>query len=58
MTDFASTLKDLRTHLGYTQKSLSDELLIPKRTIEDWERGLATPPVWAQKLIIDKLGNK
>lgn len=54
-TSFASVLKDLRTHLGYTQKSLSDELLIPKRTIEDWERGLATPPLWTQLLILNKL---
>lgn len=34
---------------------MSDELEIPKRTIQDWETGKRTPPIYVEKLVIEKL---
>lgn len=33
------TFKELRTESGMTQQQFADYFGIPKRTIEDWERG-------------------
>ena len=36
---------------------MSKLLSIPKRTVEDWDRGISNPPLWAEKLILEKLEN-
>lgn len=48
-------IKDARLALGWSQQKMSDELEIPKRTIQDWETVKRTPPVYVEKLerIID-----
>lgn len=51
------TIKEARLAAGLTQQQMSDLLEIPKRTIEDWERGIRTPPAYVEKLIVDKLNN-
>lgn len=48
-------IKELRKELNWTQKDLSDNLGIPKRTLEDWENDRRTPPIYVEKLIIEKL---
>ncbi len=48
-------IKEARKKAGLTQAKMSDLLEIPKRTIEDWDRGISKPPRWAEKLIIEKL---
>lgn len=48
-------LKIARKNAGLTQKAMSEQLEIPKRTIEDWERNIFEPAPWIQKLVLDKL---
>jgi DNA-binding transcriptional regulator YiaG len=50
-----NNLKELRKELGWSQAELSNQLNIPRRTIEDWERGVRTPSEWSLDLIIEKL---
>lgn len=56
MTD-TNNLKEARKLAGLTQKGMSEQLNIPKRTIEDWERGISTPPKYVEQLVIEKLLN-
>ncbi len=55
MDEKIQKMKDLRKELGWSQAELSNQLNIPKRTIEDWERGVRTPSEWSLDLIIEKL---
>lgn len=50
-----SKIKEARKEVGLTQQQMSDEMGIPKRTIEDWERGVRKCPEWAERLIIADL---
>ena len=54
---FAIKLKDARKSIGLTQAGLSEILEVPKRTLEDWERGYRNPPAYVEKLILDKLSS-
>ena len=38
-----------------TQEKMSCLLGIPKRTIENWESGTRNPPVYVEKLVLEKL---
>ncbi|MEV3812520.1 helix-turn-helix domain-containing protein [Aeromonas jandaei] len=40
----AIRLKDERIRLGLTQEMLAESAGIKRRTLQDWERGLSTPP--------------
>ena len=51
------TIKEARLAAGLTQRQMSDLFGIPLRTIEDWERGQRTPPIYVEKLIVEKLEN-
>ncbi len=48
-------LKEARIRSGLTQQQMADQFEIPKRTIENWEAGSRKPPVYVEKLIIEKL---
>ena len=48
-------IKQARKNAGITQKQMSEILNIPQRTIEDWETGKRTPPVYVKTLVIEKL---
>nr|DAX80530.1 MAG TPA: helix-turn-helix domain protein [Bacteriophage sp.] len=48
-------IKEARQTAGLTQKRMSELLLIPLRTIENWESGKRNPPLWAENLIVEKL---
>lgn len=39
-----SKIKEARKEAGLTQQQMSDEMGIPKRTIENWERGVRKCP--------------
>lgn len=54
----AMTTKELRQKHNLTQQQLSDLLSIPKRTIEDWERGIRKPSDWVLNLIEIALESK
>ena len=55
MTDFNEALKAARAAAGLTQQAMADQTLIPKRTIEDWERAKATPPAYVQRFVLNEL---
>ena len=48
-------IKEARKTAGLTQKRMSELLLIPLRTIENWESGKRNPPLWAEPLIVEQL---
>lgn len=52
-----NNLKQARQQAGLTQAQMSELLEIPKRTIEDWDRGACKPPKYVEKLIIEKLSD-
>ena len=49
------TIKELRQASGMTQKDFSEYFGIPKRTIEDWDRGARKCPEYLIDLIEYKL---
>ena len=51
-------IKNLRLACKMTQNAFAEYLNIPIRTIEDWERGLRTPPAYLIELIQYKLKNE
>ncbi len=52
---FSEALKKTREEIKLSQKVVCELTKIPKRTLEDWERGLRTPPEWVQMLVLEKL---
>ena len=52
---FAQKLKAAKKAAGMSQQKMADEMLIPKRTIEDWERGIFEPPAYLQRFIFNEL---
>lgn len=48
-------IKEARHKAGLSQQKMADLTGIPRRTIEDWERGVRTPPEWAERLIVQEL---
>ena len=55
MTDFAQALKVARAAAGLTQQGMADLMLIPKRSIENWEAGQRTPPPYVQRFVLNEL---
>lgn len=55
MLTFAQKLKALRKAAGLTQQGMADQMLIPRRTIQDWERGLFDPPAYVQRFVLNEL---
>lgn len=55
--NFGKDFKQLRTSLGLTQEELGKILLISRNTIRNWELEIRTPPLYVQKLLIEKLEN-
>jgi DNA-binding transcriptional regulator YiaG len=49
------TIKEARIKAGLTQRAMTDLLLIPYRTVQDWESGKHNPPIYVEKLVIEKL---
>lgn len=49
------TIKEARIKAGLTQRAMTDLLLIPYRTVQDWESEKHNPPIYVEKLVIEKL---
>lgn len=49
------TIKEARNKIGWSQTIMAEIMKIPKRTIENWESGVATPPPYVEKLIVDDI---
>lgn len=55
METFAEKLKKAKKAAGLTQQKMVDLMLIPKRTIEEWERGNNIPPAYVQRFVLNEL---
>ena len=55
METFAQKLKAAKKAAGLTQQGMADQMLIPKRTIEEWERGNNIPPSYVQRFVLNEL---
>ena len=53
--NFAEALKKARAATGMSQQGMADRMLIPKRTIENWETGDRTPPPYVQRFVLNEL---
>ena len=51
----SSKIKEARMHLVMSRAEMHRQFEIPLRTLEDWDSGKRNPPVWAEKLILEKL---
>ena len=45
------TIKEMRAKTGLTQAQFAQLLGIPKRSVENWERGISKCPEYVNKLI-------
>lgn len=50
-----SSIKAARISAGLSQSEMARQFEIPLRTLESWEMGDRKPPVYVEKLIIEKL---
>lgn len=48
-------IKEKRNQIGWSQAAMSACLKIPKRTIENWESGVSTPPPYVESLIVNEI---
>ncbi len=55
MEENVSRIKKLRREMGLTVKDVSQLLLAPYRTIQDWDRGVRKPPDWLEHIVLDEL---
>ena len=55
MAEFKDALKAARAATGLSQQAMADQMLIPKRTIEEWEAGRRTPPPYVQRFVLNEL---
>lgn len=55
MGNFAEKLKAARKAAGLTQHGMADRMLIPFRTIQQWEGGQRTPPDYVQRFVLNEL---
>lgn len=53
--NFIEKLKKARKASGLSQQKMADMMLIPKRTIQDWEGGKRTPPPYVQRFVLNEL---
>lgn len=49
------TIKEARHMSGLSQIEMAKVLEIPRRTIEEWEANRRKPPVYVEKLVVEKL---
>ena len=51
-------IKKLRQQTGLSQQAFAERYHIPKRTIENWERGVNEPPPYVLELLEYKIKNE
>ena len=52
---FAEQFRAARKAAGLTQQGMEDQMQIPRRTVQDWEKGLMTPSPYVQRLVLNEL---
>lgn len=50
------SIQEIRAHTGLSQAAFGQHYLIPKRTIENWESGVNTPPNYVRLLLAESVG--
>lgn len=50
------TIHEIRQHTGLTQAGFSRRFAVPKRTVEDWERGARECPPYVRALLAQAAG--
>ena len=55
MESFTEKLKEARKDARLSQQKMADIMLIPKRSIENWETGDRTPPPYVQRFVLNEL---
>lgn len=55
---FKDSLKLKRTAAGWSIAKTSLKTGVPVRTLEDWERGVRTPPAYVSALVLEKLSRE
>ena len=50
-------IKEAREALGMSRAEKAREFGMPIRTLENWDREISSPPMWVEKLILEKLEN-
>lgn len=51
----AGKIEEARRALGMSRAEMSRQFEIPIRTLENWDSGSRQCPVWAERLILEKL---
>ena len=49
-------VKGICEEAGLTQRDLAERFFIPRRTVEDWCRGVRTPPDYVRLMMQELLG--
>lgn len=47
----AEKIKEIRHRTGLSQVKFCEEYGIPRRTLEDWERGINNPPEYVIRML-------
>ena len=54
---FPEALREARAAAHMSQQKMADRMLVPKRTIENWETGERTPPPYVQRFVLNELNS-
>ena len=52
---FSERFKEARQATGLSVAKLSERMLIPLRTLQKWDSGERTPPVYVQRFVLREL---
>lgn len=52
---FSEQFKEARAETGLSVAKLAERMLISKRTLEKWESGERTPPLYVQRFVLNEL---
>lgn len=52
---FSERFKEARNETGLSVAKLAERMLISKRTLEKWESGERTPPIYVQRFVLNEL---
>lgn len=52
---FSERFKEARAETGLSGAKLAERMLIPIRTLENWESGVRTPPPYVQRFVLNEL---
>lgn len=51
-----ATVKGIRKHTGLTQAAFAQRFVVPRRTLEDWERGIGGCPLYTRLMLAQLAG--